>query len=124
AELPFTYFHVFPYSKRSGTTAAKARDPVDAATIAARAAALWQLGAAKRAAFARQFVGRDLRVLVESKRDRDSGQPSGYSRNYLRVLLAEDEPAGSEVGVRALACEGDRLLGSRAAGSRDEVRGV
>jgi threonylcarbamoyladenosine tRNA methylthiotransferase MtaB len=48
-ELPFTYFHVFPYSKRSGTTAAKATDTVPPATIESRAAALRVASATARA---------------------------------------------------------------------------
>ena len=42
-DAPFTYFHVFPYSRRSGTTAAKAKDPVPPAAIRVRAAVLRRL---------------------------------------------------------------------------------
>lgn len=113
---PFSYFHVFPYSRRSGTTAAKASDHVAPETIRTRAQALRRLGAAKRRAFAERCVGADLDVLVESTRDRDSGRLIGYSRNYARVLLdGPDTLFNSEVRVRAVARDGDRLLG-RAAG--------
>jgi len=109
---PFTYFHVFPYSRRRGTTAAKAADHLPAATIRTRAQALRTLGAAKRRAFAERFVGAELDVLLETTCDRDTGLHVGYSRNYLRVLVdAADELANTEVRVTAASCRGDRLVG-------------
>ncbi len=108
---PFSYFHVFPYSRRRGTTAAKASGQVWPGTITARAQALRRLGAVKRRAFAERFVGAELDVLVESRRDPGTGALAGYSRNYARVLL--DGPAAlvnTEVRVRAVARQGDRLL--------------
>jgi threonylcarbamoyladenosine tRNA methylthiotransferase MtaB len=111
---PFTYFHVFPYSRRTGTTAAKATDHLPAETIRARAQALRRLGTAKRRDFAQRCVGAELDVLVESTRDRESGQLVGYSRNYARVLLdGPDALANREVRTRALARHGDRVLGVR-----------
>ena len=113
AGLPFTYFHVFPYSRRAGTPAAKARDPVPRATAVARARALRQLGAAKRHAFTARCVGRELSVLVEGRRDRDSGELVGYSRNYLRVILpGPDRLMNSIVLVRGVGLRGDRLMGT------------
>ena len=110
-DAPFTYFHVFPYSRRTGTTAAKARDHLPAQTIGSRARTLRRLGAAKRQAFARRNLGADLDVLVESTRDRATGWLTGYSRNYARVLLdGPDGLANTEVRVRATAQYGERLL--------------
>jgi len=83
-ELPFTYFHVFPYSKRSGTTAAKLSDHIAPARIRQRAKELRRLGERKRAAFAASFVGRTLPVLIEEGSGR-SDLVSGYARNYQRV---------------------------------------
>jgi len=109
---PFSYFHVFPYSRRRGTTAAKAVDQVPAATITTRAQALRSLGAAKRRAFAARFVGAELDVLLEATPDRDTGLQVGYSRNYLRVLVdAPNRLTNTEVRVNAARRIGDRLLG-------------
>ena len=109
---PFSYFHVFPYSRRRGTTAAKAADHLPPETIRTRAQALRHLGATKRHAFAQRFVGSELEVLVETTRDRGTGHMTGYSRNYVRVVLdGPDQLANTEVRVRAVAQQGDRLLG-------------
>jgi threonylcarbamoyladenosine tRNA methylthiotransferase MtaB len=108
---PFTYFHVFPYSRRSGTTAAKASDPIAPATIRNRAQRLRRLGERKRIEFARSFLGERLSVLPESKRDRDTGLLVGYSRNYLRVLVrGGDVLINRESLVQVVGARRDRLL--------------
>jgi threonylcarbamoyladenosine tRNA methylthiotransferase MtaB len=110
----FTYLHVFPYSRRHGTTAAKASDHLPPPVIRARAQALRRLGRAQREAFAARCVGGELEVLVESARDSASGRLIGYSRNYARVLLdGPDTLANHQVRVRAVACAGGRVLGER-----------
>lgn len=110
-DLPFTYLHVFPYSRRSGTTAARLAGHLEAAEITRRARTLRRLGASKRRSFADRFVGRELQVLFEHSRDRESGLLAGYSRNYVRVLAdGADSFANCEVGVVAVERRADRLL--------------
>lgn len=114
AAAGFTYLHVFPYSRRRGTTAAKASDHLPPAVIRARAARLRRLGSAQREAFAQRCLGQELRVLVESTRDAATGRLVGYSRNYARVLLdGADALVNHEVRVRAVARDGDRVHGAR-----------
>jgi len=110
-ELPFTSFHVFPYSRRTGTTAAKLAGQVPACTITERAGRLRALSAEKQAAFARRFVGRVLRVLVEDTPPRP-GWVCGYSRNYLRTECpGEISLANHERAVLVEAAQGARLVG-------------
>jgi threonylcarbamoyladenosine tRNA methylthiotransferase MtaB len=110
--LPLTYFHVFPYSRRAGTTAAKMAVHVPPAVIKRRAECLRGLGDRKRAAFADRFIGRRLPVLVEHTPVRGSGWLTGYSRNYQRVEFPGSQRlANREVDVRICASAGARLLG-------------
>jgi len=111
-ESPFTYFHVFPYSVRNGTTAAKFTDKVPQPIIDARARQIRKLGEQKKAAFARTFVGRTVPVLFEHTRDKATGLLKGYSRNYLRVLAAGgDEYMNREVPVTLAHTNGETLRG-------------
>jgi len=111
-ESPFTYFHVFPYSVRNGTTAAKFTDKVPQPIIEERARQVRNLGARKKTAFARNFVGRSLPVLFEQTRDRHTGNLKGYSRNYLRVLApGEDSFMNREVLVSITHADGETLWG-------------
>ncbi len=109
-DSPFTYFHVFPYSVRSGTTAAKFTDRVSPAVIQERARQVRMLGERKKAAFIRQFASATLPVLFEHQRDRASGRLKGYSRNYIRVYAAGgDDNMNREVPVR-ITRVGDGVL--------------
>lgn len=111
-DSPFTYFHVFPYSVRAGTTAAKFPGKLPPAVIQRRAAEVRRLGRRKQAEFARGFVHACLPVLFEHTRDKTSGLLKGYSRNYLRVYApGGDGDVNREVPVRITKADGDRLDG-------------
>ncbi|GIW45841.1 MAG: tRNA (N(6)-L-threonylcarbamoyladenosine(37)-C(2))-methylthiotransferase MtaB [Candidatus Binatia bacterium] len=96
--LPLTYFHVFPYSPRQGTTAAKLPGQLPRHVVHARARALRKLGESKKVTFAQRFVGRELLVLFEDQR-RDTRLCTGYSRNYQRVRVAEFVRGNRELPV-------------------------
>lgn len=111
-ELPLTYFHVFPYSRRSGTTAAKLSDHVPAARIKQRAQRLRKLGEQKRVAFAGQFIGRSMPVLVEHTPAAGGGL-TGYTRNYQRVELPGSlDLANREIDVTIIAQRAAKLVGA------------
>jgi len=120
--LPLAYLHVFPYSVRAKTTAAKLPGKVGAQEIKRRAAALRQLGEEKRHRFAARFCGTRLNVLLEERTAR--GMLSGYSRNYVRVLTTgPDELTNHEVEVEASLVEDAQLVGEIVrAGSLDSPR--
>jgi threonylcarbamoyladenosine tRNA methylthiotransferase MtaB len=85
--LPFSYLHVFPFSKRKGTPAFQFLQGVDEKEIKKRAATMRELGKQKRQIFYRQFLRKELSVLVEDRREKGSGRWRGLSRNYIPVLL-------------------------------------
>lgn len=83
--LPFTYLHVFPYSPRRGTDAARRPDRVETATLTRRAAKLRAIGEVKAAAFRRSLGGRVEDVLVLERRARASGELVGLTGHYAEV---------------------------------------
>ena len=100
-ESPLTYLHVFPYSVRTGTTAAKLGGQNPADVITARARRLRAAGEQKRIGFARGFDGAEAEVLLERTRERASGALRGYTRNYLRVHAdGPDNWCGRRLGMR------------------------
>ena len=110
--LPLAYFHVFPYSIRSGTTAAKFTDRVEAGEIRRRAVLFRQLGEGRRLEFMHRFIGRRLRVLVEETRDPASQSLRGYSRNYIKVTIqGPDRLKNHELEVVASDLGGLALVG-------------
>jgi threonylcarbamoyladenosine tRNA methylthiotransferase MtaB len=84
-ELPFAYFHVFGYSKRPGTAAARITPTLRPSTIKARCRTLSILSRSKRLAFAQVYTGRTLDVLFEGQ---DNGLWTGLTHNYLRIGVA------------------------------------
>jgi len=107
--LPLAYFHVFPYSVRAGTTAAKFGDKVASGEIKRRAAVMRELGERKRTEFARRLLGTKLSVLLE---ERSAGRLTGYSRNYVRVMIEGPEDLiNSEVEVEASLVQGAAVVG-------------
>jgi len=80
----FARIHVFPFSPRSGTEAARMPLQVPEAVKKARAAELIELGASLEAAFVKSLVGSTQRVLFEE--EREDGLAEGYTENYVRVV--------------------------------------
>ncbi|HQA17482.1 MAG TPA: MiaB/RimO family radical SAM methylthiotransferase [Novosphingobium sp.] len=85
-ELEIVHGHVFPYSPRPGTPAAR-MPQVGPAQIKARAAQLRAAIAAQRARWLASLLGKPLEVLAE----RDG---TGHAPNFARVQL----PPGTEAG--------------------------
>lgn len=65
--LPFAYFHVFTYSKRDHTRAARMPDQVPGPVARERSRLLRQLSERKSAAYNGRFRGRSVSVLVEDE---------------------------------------------------------
>jgi threonylcarbamoyladenosine tRNA methylthiotransferase MtaB len=78
---PLTYVHVFSYSPRPGTAAAKRRQ-VAPGLVTERAKSLRRLAALKDFAFRRRFIGRGLEAVVISAHDREAEALTG---NFIRV---------------------------------------
>jgi threonylcarbamoyladenosine tRNA methylthiotransferase MtaB len=104
--LPFSYLHVFPYSERRGTEAARRPGRLDAGTIAGRARRLRDLAAARNQRFRGTLVGRTEDVLVLETRERVSGDLVGLTGNYVEVTFAGPEHLRRRMAlVRVTAAE-------------------
>ncbi|PIU30591.1 MAG: tRNA (N(6)-L-threonylcarbamoyladenosine(37)-C(2))-methylthiotransferase MtaB [Syntrophobacteraceae bacterium CG07_land_8_20_14_0_80_61_8] len=97
---PVNYLHVFPFSPRPGTAAARRPGRVTGQELKARAKALRELGERKRRQFHQQQLGRWVQVLVENRTA--DGWSQGTSENYLpvRVRAAAPTALGEIVQVR------------------------
>jgi threonylcarbamoyladenosine tRNA methylthiotransferase MtaB len=87
--LPFSYLHVFPFSRRKGTPASQFPKGVDEEAIKKRAESMRELGKQKRQVFYRQFLNQELSVLVEDRKEKETGRWKGLSRNYIPVLITD-----------------------------------
>ncbi|TES92788.1 MAG: tRNA (N(6)-L-threonylcarbamoyladenosine(37)-C(2))-methylthiotransferase MtaB [Candidatus Cloacimonadota bacterium] len=101
--LPFTYLHIFRYSPRKSTLAAILPDKVNELQKKRRSELLRELALQKSIKFRENYIGKNLRVLVETKRDRKTKMMVGFSGNYIRVLIPETE--NSETKFRDVLIE-------------------
>lgn len=110
--LPFTYLHVFTYSRRKGTPAASMADIVPAEEAGRRSAALRELGRRRSLRFRQGLVGKVMDVLIESGRGRNRGTLSGLAGNYVRVQVeGGSELANRIVPVRIRGADEKRTWG-------------
>ncbi|MGA8222832.1 MAG: tRNA (N(6)-L-threonylcarbamoyladenosine(37)-C(2))-methylthiotransferase MtaB [Candidatus Acidiferrales bacterium] len=96
--LPFTYLHVFSFSERPGTGAAKLPDRVEHGVIRERARNLRALAAKKSAAFRASQAGCAMRALTLARTGDDWTE--ALTRNYLKVRVAGRRPANQWCNVR------------------------
>jgi threonylcarbamoyladenosine tRNA methylthiotransferase MtaB len=114
AAMEFARLHVFPYSPRPRTPAARLPDPVGREVCKARAYTMRELGAKQALRFRQQFVGQEMLVLWEQRR-RDCLW-SGLTDNYLRVVThAEGELHNRLTATRLLSaqnsCRAGEMMG-------------
>jgi len=110
--LPVSYLHVFPFSARPGTPAAKFTDHIPRDIIKDRCDLMRRLGQDKRVRFYRQSVGKTLPLLIETRRDAASGLLKGMSSNYLPVLIdAGDECKNKIIDVKVEKLKENKLYG-------------
>jgi threonylcarbamoyladenosine tRNA methylthiotransferase MtaB len=93
--------HIFPYSPREGTPAAR-MPQIEPEVRKRRAALLREAGAVRRAAWLRTLVGSVQTVLVERPGDR------GHAGNFAEVRFAAQE-VGSARDVRIDGTDGKTL---------------
>lgn len=109
AHLPITDLHVFPFSKRPGTAAAKMADQVAGNISKKRAQELRSLAALKYRQFAEKFIGAELEVVVEN--DVKGKLLKGMSRNYLDIRFSGNSSlTGQCVMVRPVRIEDNILI--------------
>ncbi|WP_067837492.1 tRNA (N(6)-L-threonylcarbamoyladenosine(37)-C(2))-methylthiotransferase MtaB [Amphibacillus sediminis] len=86
-EIGFSELHVFPYSKRTGTPAAKMDDQVDDEVKNHRVHQLIALSEQQAKAYASNYEGEVVEVIPEEVEQHEEGEQLliGYSDNYLKV---------------------------------------
>jgi MiaB/RimO family radical SAM methylthiotransferase len=145
-ELPFTYLHVFTYSARPGTPAANMRDQVPVHIARERNRILRELGAEKKQAFMRSFIGKTVEAITLSSTyslssraesvdllANQSGAVDGpavfaemmfteaLTDNYLKLRLTGCHQANRWLHVRIEDVQGETLAGSRASTAQGVV---
>jgi threonylcarbamoyladenosine tRNA methylthiotransferase MtaB len=113
--LPFSYLHVFPYSDRKGTEAARLSGRVEARVIARRSAVLRELSERRSLLFRQRMAGETQEVFVLETRDRESDRLVGLTGNYVEIVFdGPDTVMRQMIRVRVTGVTPGRTTGERA----------
>ncbi|AXX96655.1 tRNA (N(6)-L-threonylcarbamoyladenosine(37)-C(2))-methylthiotransferase MtaB [Profundibacter amoris] len=100
-DCQLTWLHVFPYSPRAGTPAARI-PPVNGNIIKARAAALRKAGQAQVAKHLAAQIGQTHNVLMENPR-------MGRTEQFAEVIFDTEQPEGHIIRALITGHEGNQL---------------
>lgn len=88
SKIKFYKMHIFKYSPREGTLAAKMTNQVDGNIKEERSQKLIELSNKNEKEYNEKYIGKSVEVLFEEEKDR---LWSGYTKNYVRVFVSSDE---------------------------------
>lgn len=90
--MRFSHIHTFPYSVRTGTTAAHMDDQIPGRLKAVRAKRIRELSEKQKEHYFRSLLGMEQTVLVEKV---ENGQYRGYGDRYVPVTFEAETGAGT-----------------------------
>jgi len=93
----FANIHVFPFSPRPDTTAARMRDQMKDEVKQERSRRMLELSQSSRRRFCEQFLDQIVPVLWEQETSPGSGIYSGLTSNYIRVFADSKKPLSNEI---------------------------
>ena len=121
-EAGFAGLHVFPYSRRPGTSAARMGGQAPEPVKRARSRRLLALARELRAAFEGRFRGRVMPILWERTRPSGGGPIwEGLTDNYLRVLTRSDADLRNRILPARLGPPPGSVAPAVSAGGRGEA---
>ena len=111
-DVAFSKIHVFQYSPREGTPAARFKAQVPSQIKAARSDKLIELGTRLEQEFMDKFIGTEEKVLFEQLIPGSSNIYEGYTENYIKVAAESSHDIQNEIiSVVLERMEDDILLG-------------
>ena len=93
-EIAFYKMHVFKYSKRDGTVAAKMLNQIDGTIAEERSKKLIELSEKNMNEFNNKYIGKELEVLFEEKQDEFW---TGHTKNYMVVKMKSENNLENKV---------------------------
>lgn len=103
-QVGFLHIHVFPYSVRSGTAAARWKQ-LPPEVVQNRVQTLLELDRELSLTFRSHLMGKNIEVLIEQPAN-ETGYLRGRSSHYAEVTLQTDAPIGSVVTAKIAELDG------------------
>jgi threonylcarbamoyladenosine tRNA methylthiotransferase MtaB len=105
--MGFAAMHVFPYSARPGTKAARMTNKVGDSEKKRRCQLMLELAHRNSRSFRERFIGRSMNVLWEGNKD---GIWLGLTDNYMRVFLLSHELLSNSIVPTKMVAQHDGIL--------------
>jgi threonylcarbamoyladenosine tRNA methylthiotransferase MtaB len=105
--MGFAAMHVFPYSARPGTKAARMADKVVDSEKKRRCQVMLELAHRNSRSFRERFVGQSLSVLWEGNKD---GIWLGLTDNYMRIFLVSHELLSNSIVPTKIVAQHNGIL--------------
>jgi threonylcarbamoyladenosine tRNA methylthiotransferase MtaB len=93
----FANIHVFPFSPRPETAAARMPEQIKDRAKQERNQEMLELSRSSRRNFYEQFLGQTMPVLWEKETSSGSGIYSGLTSNYIRLFVQSEKPLSNEI---------------------------
>ena len=108
SKIRFAKLHVFKYSPRKGTVAAKMKNQIDSAVKEKRSHKLIELSNECEIEFLDRYIGKKLKVLFEKQ---DGKYIKGHTTNYLVVKVKEKKLENQIKEVKIVSRDELELIG-------------
>ena len=108
-KIKFSKMHIFKYSPRQGTVAAKMKQQIDAKIKEKRSSILIKLSDENEIEFLERYVGRELDVLFETKTQENYIE--GHTTNYIKVKTKGNNLENTIKKVKIIERDGLELIG-------------
>ena len=109
-DIAFYKMHIFKYSKRDGTVAAKMPNQVDGNIAEERSKKLIKLSEKNMKMYNEKYISKEAQVLFEEKQGEFW---IGHTRNYMVVKVKTDDVLENvEKNVEIIEIDGENMIGS------------
>ena len=108
---PFSKIHVFPYSARAGTVAAKLPNQITSQIKKFRAGQALEISRAKAKNFYERFIGKTVEIIAETS---EGGLVDGLTKNYIRVYTPDKNiRLGEVIKIHIAQLHKDGVIGTK-----------
>ncbi len=108
--IKFSKMHIFKYSQRKGTVAAKMKEQISPEIKEKRSNKLIELSNKNEIEFLNQYINQNLEVLFETKTEGDYTE--GHTTNYITVKVKAENIENSIENVKIIKREDMELIGN------------
>ena len=104
-KVNFFETHVFKYSKRQGTNAAKMEGQIEENEKTRRSSILLEMNKRHRQAYLESFLGKTVEILVEEAMEAEGKEyQTGHTKEYMRAIVESDVSLENQI-VKAIVKE-------------------